>query len=401
LYFFQVEPEEAMNVRKHLSNLGNALPFVKWKHRALRIRKHMSCVGYVLPKFGLNRFRADDGPQDDLVHDSVNTRCYTSWPTNPALLEQWEILARTDANATAFHTPAWQHGVGRAYARVGRWRLITLSLGSRLLGALPLAIARDGALTTPGELISDYLDPLLTGIDHQTAWRSILEMVKLQPEGANSKMVLHNVRHDAPCLGPLRKVSASCGFEMIEELESTASRITLPSTWDQFLAKLSGHNRKELRRKIRNAEKAGARLEIHDNQPQVAADLDGIFSMMREVGGTKGLKAHWMYRPLFNRAAPELLRSKHLCVYNLLINDATAAGLICFPSKDGPLMWAGGFNNEMREHSPGIVLFGMAIRDSIEKGYSNFDLLRGHSRYKDELGAVAYPVRQVTLRRAA
>jgi CelD/BcsL family acetyltransferase involved in cellulose biosynthesis len=364
-------------------------------------RKHLSYFGCVLPRFSLNLFRGGDEPQDHLGHDGLNTRCYTSWPTDNRLMESWNALVRSDANATAFHTPAWQHGVGRAFARVGRWRLITISLGSRLLGALPLTVARNGVLETPGEMISDYLDPLLTGVDHDTAWRSILEMFKQHPGGAIDEVVLHNVRHDAPCLQPLRQVSAACGFQLIDEAGSAASRISLPATWDEFLATLGGHDRKELRRKIRNAEKAGARLEIHENDAEVAADLDRIFAQMREVGGAKGIKAQWMYRPLFKRAAPDLLRSKHMCVYNLLLHDAPAAGLICFPSSNGPMMWAGGWNKEMREHSPGIVLFGMAIRDSIEKGYRHFDLLRGQCRYKDELGAADYPLRRITLRRAA
>lgn len=390
-----------MNASKEPSNFaGNLLSVQWWKRRTKRIRKYMSCFGYVLPR-GTDQFRGNESPQDDFLHAGLNTRCYTAWPKGDRLLEQWEAMARTDPKATAFQTPAWQQAIGRAYARVGRWRLITISLGDRLLGALPLTVARDGVLTTPGEMISDYLDPLLTGIDLETAWRSILEMVKDQPGKTIKELVLHNVRHDAPCLDALRKVSASCGFELIDELESTSSRINLPATWDQFLAQLGSHDRKELRRKIRNAEKVGARFEIHTSEPEVSADLDRIFSMMRGVGGVKGLKAQWMYRPIFKRAAPGLLRSGHLCTYNLLLNDAPAGGLICFPSRDGPLVWACCWNKEMREYSPGIVLFGMAIRDSIDKGYRHFDLLRGQSRYKIELGAQEYPVRQVTLRRAA
>jgi CelD/BcsL family acetyltransferase involved in cellulose biosynthesis len=371
----------------------------------MNARKHLSYFGYVLPRFSLDLFRGNDEPQDHIGHDGLNTRCYSSWPTAGDVVQSWEQLASTEPNATAFHTPAWQYGVGRAYARVGRWRLITLSLGNRLLGALPLKIAHSGAFETPGEMISDYLDPLLTGVDHATAWRSILEIVKQQPGETVREVVLHNVRNDAPCLAPLREASASCGFEMIDEAGSAASRISLPATWDDFLARLSGHDRKELRRKIRNAEKAGARLEIHTaengGESAVSSDLDRIFSQMREVGGAKGIKAQWMYRPLFKRATPDLLRCKQMSTYNLFLNDAPAAGLICFTSKEGPMMWAGGWNAELRAHSPGIVLFGMAIRDSIEKGFKHFDLLRGQCRYKDELGAAEYPLRRITLRRAA
>ena len=63
------------------------------------------------------------------------------------------------------------------------------------------------------------------------------------------------------------------------------------------------------------------------------------------------------------------------------------------------MMWAGGWESAMSQHSPGIVLLGMSIRHSIENGASIFDLLRGQSRYKKELGAVDMPIHRLTLRR--
>jgi CelD/BcsL family acetyltransferase involved in cellulose biosynthesis len=355
----------------------------------------------VLPKFSFNLLRRKPQAAEELVHDGINTRCYSSWPTANGLLDAWNGLIDKTRQATAFHTPAWQYGVGRAYARVGRWRLITLSMGQHLLGTLPLTQTRNGVLETPGEMISDYLDPLFAEIDPQSAWQSILDLVSRLPGEKVNELVLHNVRHDAPSLAALREVCAASNFEITEAGDAAASRISLPGTWEDFLSKLGGHDRKELRRKLRKAEAAGARLEVHTSEPEVSADLDRIFSQMREVGGVKGIKAQWMYRPLFKRATPDLVRGNKLCTYNLMIGQTPAAGLICFPSADGPMMWAGGWNKELRELSPGIVLFGMAIRDSIEKKFCQFDLLRGQCRYKDELGAADYPLRRITLRRAA
>jgi CelD/BcsL family acetyltransferase involved in cellulose biosynthesis len=55
----------------------------------------------------------------------------------------------------------------------------------------------------------------------------------------------------------------------------------------------------------------------------------------------------------------------------------------------------------MREWSPGIVLFAMVIRHSIEKGYRMHDMLRGQHDYKYRLGAKDHPLRKFTLRPAA
>ena len=61
-------------------------------------------------------------------------------------------------------------------------------------------------------------------------------------------------------------------------------------------------------------------------------------------------------------------------------------------------MWAGGFDTECAKWSPGIVLFAMTIRAAIESGATYFDLLRGQSRYKSELGAVDRVLMRLTLK---
>ena len=93
---------------------------------------------------------------------------------------------------------------------------------------------------------------------------------------------------------------------------------------------------------------------------------------------------------MFRRIATELAGAGQLKLYGLTLEDKPAAGLICFPSSSGPLLWAAGFDHAMAKWSPGIVLFAMAIQDAIAGGDKYFDLLRGQSRYKSELGAQDY-----------
>jgi CelD/BcsL family acetyltransferase involved in cellulose biosynthesis len=62
------------------------------------------------------------------------------------------------------------------------------------------------------------------------------------------------------------------------------------------------------------------------------------------------------------------------------------------------MMWAAGFDPDQKRWSPGIVLFALAIRAAIDEGAKYFDLLRGQSRYKSELGVTDYPLHRLTLR---
>jgi CelD/BcsL family acetyltransferase involved in cellulose biosynthesis len=326
-----------------------------------------------------------------------------AWPQGHVVLDAWDKLSASANRATAFSTPAWQGALARPFARVGRYRLITLNDYGNLLGVLPLQARRDGTLEVPGEMISDYLDPLIETVDASAGWAAVLSLVRSLPGPRVGEIVLHNVRGDAPWRSQLESVAGPEGFDMQVDACATTSRIILPKTWDEYLAKLAQHDRKELRRKMRNAQtKAGGRLLVLDSDdPKLPQELDRVFDFMKLAGGAKGMKATWMYKPLFRRAAPGLIKSHRLRVYCLMLNEQPAAELICFPSKEGPMMWAGGWDMQMSQFSPGIVLFGMAIQHSIENGEACFDLLRGQCRYKKELGATDVPIHRLILRRRA
>jgi CelD/BcsL family acetyltransferase involved in cellulose biosynthesis len=185
------------------------------------------------------------------------------------------------------------------------------------------------------------------------------------------------------------------------EESAIVSRISLPATWDEYLARLDAHERKEIRRKLRNAEsKAGARLVVARGQEDVPAALDKTLALMRQGGWTKSMKVHWAYRPLFSRAVSALVRGGWLEVHLLRLEERNVAGLISFPCRSGPLLWGAGFDAEARSWSPGIVLFAMAIQRAIAGGARYFDLMRGEARYKSNLGAVDSPICRVTLDRA-
>jgi CelD/BcsL family acetyltransferase involved in cellulose biosynthesis len=371
----------------------------------MNITKHLSYLGYVLPS--LSRGKAAE-PFDWPMGGGLSARCYMQWPaaqdnSSADVIDAWDALAETAPRMTAFQSPAWQGALAQPFVRANRYRLVTLNEGAHLAGVIPLQVNRGGSLETPGEMISDYLDPLIETADPAAGWSALLALLRSLPGGGAKEVILPNARADAPCRPTLAAVCKTEGYELSDEPSGTASRIALPKTWDDYLARLAGHDRKELRRKMRNAQtKAAGRLKVYESDDlALPQELDRVFDFMKSAGGAKGIKATWMYRPLFKRALPGLIAGRRLRLYSLILDDQPAAGLICFPATQGPMMWAGGWNPEFSKLSPGIVLFGMAIQHAIEQGAATFDLLRGQSRYKSELGAQDVPIHRLTLRRKA
>jgi CelD/BcsL family acetyltransferase involved in cellulose biosynthesis len=366
------------------------------------LTEKLSYLGVVLPNLTLLPpwWKARRQPRRFAAGNGLEAHWHETWPEDPRLATAWNELVRARPSGTAFQSPAWQEALARPYVRAGRFRLLTISEHLDLVGALPLQLNPGGRLETLGSMISDYLeppvDPHLTG----NVWDAICYALLRLPGVDVNEVTIHNVRRDALDFDLLCAAARRRNFDVALVQTAAATRVALAPTWDAYLGRLGGHDRKEIRRKLRKAvEQAGAELVTAKTETDVTAALENVFEYMRQAGGSKGAKARWTYRPMFKRIARPLLRAGQLQVHTLRLEGRDAAGLICFPGHDGPLVWAAGFDHAMSKWSPGIVLFAMTMQRAIAQGATCFDLLRGQQRYKSELGAVDAPVYRVTLRR--
>lgn len=366
----------------------------------MELVEKLSYLGFVLPNFSLSgAFRGAEKPRRFTTADGLTAHWQETWPENTETLQKWQDLNRRCTNGTAFQTPAWQYATARPFIRAGRYRLLTISNDDQIVGTLPLQLSRTGVLETPGSMISDYIEPLVLPQKSAIIWSAICQALSRVPGLDPDRVILNNCRLDHVNVDALHRSANDHGFVVDIEQIATAARVPLARSWDDYLASLGGHDRKELRRKMRNAQtKAGAELVVSQKGENIQWALDKTFEFMNLSGGAKAIKARWTYRPIFRRVAGEMVRSGRLCVYMLRLEGKEAAGLISFNSKEGPMLWAAGFDPAMSKLSPGMVLMGMAIQRAIGDGAKYFDLLRGMSRYKHELGAVDAPVHRITLR---
>jgi CelD/BcsL family acetyltransferase involved in cellulose biosynthesis len=196
----------------------------------------------------------------------------------------------------------------------------------------------------------------------------------------------------------LGKIAADCGFQAVNDITSTGTMIELAPTFEDYLARLGYHERKEIRRKLRKAEQRGrARFVVNSTSLAIGYALDNCFGLMERAGGGKGRKTKWMFRPHFNTAAPALAADGRMCVYELYLHDRLAASLISLPQGGRQILWCGAIDRDLRAWSPGIVLFAMVFRHAIENGEPAIDLLRGQYPYKYKMGAVDRPLHRLTL----
>jgi len=300
--------------------------------------------------------------------------------------------------ATTFTSRLWQQQGAASEVAPKALRLVTVSRDAHLLGILPLELTSGGFLETCGAAFSDYLDPLISAKDERSVWTSIVSFLDDIWDRDVRALTLHNVRADNSCRALLPAVAGEQGFRYEEHIVGHAAVLQLPQTWEQYLSSLDGHERKELRRKIRKVEEhASTRLVICDKYSWDAVRLEQSLDLIEAADAAKRDWLRQHVRPVLSRIGEGLVQSGLMRLFVLLIDEAPAACLIDLPSRRGPMLYNSGFDPAMRQWSPGIITFALAIRESISRGDELFDMLRGEHPYKYKLGARDSALYRITL----
>jgi CelD/BcsL family acetyltransferase involved in cellulose biosynthesis len=181
---------------------------------------------------------------------------------------------------------------------------------------------------------------------------------------------------------------------------SNSAKIKLPATWEIYLESLDSHERKEIKRKIRKAEEqAGAKLIEIDGNSWDQSKFEKALDLCEMADATKGQWLHDHVRPFLLKVGPQLARENRLRLLMLMLGETPAAALFEFPSNRGPLLYNSGYDPSQKQWSPGAVMFGLALKNAIERGGNVFDLLRGKEDYKYRLGAKDDPLYRISIHR--
>jgi CelD/BcsL family acetyltransferase involved in cellulose biosynthesis len=339
---------------------------------------------------------------EPIASGTLRARCQEDWPTDTGFVAAWNRLHAAVPTATTFHTYPWQCAVFETLCKPGRLRLITVwSNTNDLVAVFPMSMRDDGLLETLGPAVSDYLEPLIDPAHETQVWPLLLKLFSKLRSERRRNVTLHNIRDDAACRKVLAGLAPAEGFAFEEKRVEQTPVLSLPPSWDDFLAALDPHERKETRRKINKAQtKGNARLVRCSADPaQINAALAHTFALMEQSPGDKGDAVRKTIRPLLEKAAPALIQSGHLLLTTLYVNDEPAAVTLECPYPSGPQLYNCGFEAAKKEWSPGVVLTSLIIKEAIENGAKEFDLLRGQEAYKYRIGAKDRPLWMITLRK--
>ena len=346
----------------------------------------------------------------------MHVACISESSVFDDLAAEWEALLSHAVTETTFLRPYWQKAWWRAYQAGKELCVLTARQeDGELAGIAPLflhEIAVDPASALPavnierplapepatmrrvlhpvgGTEVSDYLDWIVARQDapaiYEALWRYLTDSMD-----AWDLLDLHCLPDGSPTLTHLPELARSSGWAVSIEREEVCPIIQLEDSWDGYLATLSKKQRHEIRRKVRKAEREAQVEWRRAVDADTLEDDVKLFFRLHEASAP-GKAAFWNdeTRGFFREVSSALYQEDRLELSFMYYNGEPVASFFCFREGDSFLVYNSGYEpDRYRSLSSGLVLLSKVIQDAIERGFREFDFLRGDERYKYDFGGV-------------
>lgn len=324
-----------------------------------------------------------------------------------ALADEWTSLLRRSATDVPFLTPsyqrAWWHHLAdvEAGSESPSLCLVTAREGSELVGIVPLCRAyrpEGSTLQWVGCVeVSDYLDAVVAAGWKAKVWAAVLDVLTGPAAPEWERMDLCNVPATSPTLQILPALARQRGWAVETEVQEVCPIISLPSTWEEYLASLDGKDRHELRRKLRRAEALeGLRWYVVGPQHDLEAEMEEFLALMARSTRAKEAFLTPPMRTFFRELARLAFAEAWLQLAFLEWDGRKLAAYLNFVYRNRVLVYNSGLDWRADPGlGAGIVLSAFLIRHAIAEGREAYDFLRGSEDYKYRLGGKDMPVYRI------
>ena len=315
-----------------------------------------------------------------------------------AVEQEWRDLLPSSSNSRVFLSPVWLRTWWESFGGGREMLLLSAREDGRLIGIAPLM--RDGAsFSFAGNTkVCDYMDfPCVAGREADL----LSAVFRSLGEEPWDELRLWAMREDSAAVAALPTVCADLGLRFEKEQEDVCPRVELPVGWDTYLASLEKKHRHELKQKLRKLPQAGeVELEVLESPAEIEGAMDSFLWMLRESRSDKAAFMTEQMGGFFRRLIPALAAEGLAEMAFLKLGGRRVAAVICFRADGETLLYNSGYDPAYSAFSVGLLSKVLALQRAIDQGVSRFDFLRGHERYKYELGAEDLAVYRVTIRRA-
>ncbi|HEX2970895.1 MAG TPA: GNAT family N-acetyltransferase [Tepidisphaeraceae bacterium] len=336
------------------------------------------------------------------------------------LQPEWDELFEASPTASAplrfewlWH---WWRLYGPIYGDQGQGlRILTFRRQSRLIGAIPLyetvkrewgmQIRRVEFLSTgeaeSEETCADYLDLLHLPEERQACVDALATALFDKEILSWDELELLDMPERSPLLS-LRVKHRGCHATVTGD--GTCPIADISGGLEAYLARLSTHTRKQLRRQVRGAQKAGAILERATEDADVESYFEDLIRLHQRrwtAVGQPGSFASPRFTEFHRTLARCWVPSGKAVLVRLALNGQVLAVIYGFLVGTKFDFYQSGFALDEPNglQSPGMVAFLLLKARLAERGVTHFDFLRGTSPYKQRLATEYCPVMRLSMTR--
>jgi CelD/BcsL family acetyltransferase involved in cellulose biosynthesis len=260
----------------------------------------------------------------------------------------------------------------------------------KIIGIAPLMVQGEEARFLGDPDVCDYQDFIVAPGREQEFFEALLN--HLRQEGI-SRLDLNTIRADSKLLDEFVRVGENLKCEISCDPEDVTFELDLPATWDDFLGKLTGKQRHELRRKLRRLhEAAEVNYRVVESFEEVMDEMETFLALF---GLSRSDKAAFMTGQMatyFRSLAETMAREKLLKLYFLELDGTPAAAVMCFDYNSTVYLYNNGYDGRFSSLSVGLLSKVLNIKESIQRGKKKYDFLKGTEEYKHRLGGKPVPL---------
>ena len=309
-----------------------------------------------------------------------------------SLHDEWDALVASSASNCVFLTHEWLFTWWKHLSEGRELSILAAYDSDKLVGLMPLAkrtaqytrmMPRIAEFIGSGVIGSDYLDAII----EKGREEEVLAGFARELNQWGVMLQLSQLRAGNCIVASLPEVLGKRQWQASETNINICPFIDLSGhTWESYLASLSSSQRYSFNRKLRALQKSfEIRLDVVKTEAEAQRGLSLVIELHRKRWGGRGSSEAFQTAAVtaFHQEFVGLAaKNGWLRLMILRLDNIPTAAIYGLHYGPTFYFYQSGFDPAYSKQSVGLVIMGLAIKEAIEGGALEYDLLHGEEEYK-------------------
>ncbi len=313
------------------------------------------------------------GSDDTVALESFDS--LTSYWLQSESLLMWDCI---------FVLPPWLEVWWHDFGSEAELYLGVIRKGTTIVGIAPLVLRETEASFIGSTDLCDYLDFVIVPGKEVDFFNILLD--DLRGRGIR-RLNLRPLKPNSSVLTHLVGIARNRNYDVSRKVEDVSLELDLPPTWQAYLNTLTQKQRHEVNRKLRRLEEAGdVNYRVVEDSDSLLDSMDLFLRLFRESREDKAIFLTNRIESFFRSLVKATAQSGLLRFGILELNASPVAVVMYFDYNNSVFLYNNGYDPKHSFLSVGLISKVLCLKDSLERGRSKFDFLKGAEEYKYRLG---------------